>query len=73
MAIYNANAIKVNAAVFCRPLSAELGALPDLDLPGRVVLHGEHNASVHHIGRSLSLTALPHAIRSQQDASTGHP
>lgn len=28
---------------------------------------------MHHIGGSLSLAALPHAIRSQQDASTGHP
>lgn len=56
----------------CRPLSPELGALSDLDMPGCTVLYGQHNASVHHIRGSVSVAALSNALWPQQNQAPRH-
>lgn len=62
-----------STSLFRRVLSARLGALPDLDLPGRSLLHGQHNAPVHNLRGPLFVAALPDEIRTEQNAAESHP
>lgn len=44
-----------------------------MDLLGRTILYSIHNASVYHQRGPISLAAISHEVRSEQDSSSGHP
>lgn len=43
-----------------------------VDMFGRAVLYGQHNAFVYNIDRSISLAAISDAIWPKQDTETSH-
>ena len=56
----------------CRVLPVAARLLPGVDLPGRVVLHGQHHAPVHHQRRQVPQSAVSHEVRTQQDEKKSH-
>lgn len=58
--------------IIFRTFSTSVGALFGLDLSGRAILYGQHNAFVHDFHRSIFIAEISDAIWSQQNEKTGH-
>lgn len=54
----------------CRYISTGVCVLFSMDMLGRSILYGKHNAFVYNIDRSISVAALSDAIRQKQDTET---